>query len=164
MIDGLKDKTLLLVFDDGWFQRGDDCLVVRLSVRCLIMKIAHLVKDILQSSLRQCGTLDVFHSSELPCQSLSLFGGDWSLLLPSEFLQMATGSSVTLLGLDIPSTHLSSLRSTCVPTIRHGTPGQWWCTSGNHFSLTFSNDAGEVTEKQTRKTSVWGYDRGRRRS
>lgn len=58
----------------------------------------------------------------------------------------------------------SSLRSTCVPTMRQGTPGQWWCTSGNHFSRTFSKDAGEVTLKQTRKTSVCGYDRGRNRS
>jgi hypothetical protein len=58
----------------------------------------------------------------------------------------------------------SSRRSTWVPTIRHGTPGQWWCTSGNHFSFTFSKDAGEVTLKQTRKTSVCGYDSGRRRS
>lgn len=48
----------------------------------------------------------------------------------------------------------SSRRSTCVPTIKHGTPGQWWCTSGNHFSRTFSNEAGDVTEKQTRNTSV----------
>ena len=48
----------------------------------------------------------------------------------------------------------SSLRSVCVPTMRQGTPGQWWWTSGNHFSRTFSNDAGDVTEKQTRKTSV----------
>lgn len=55
----------------------------------------------------------------------------------------------------------SSRRSTWVPTIRQGTPGQWWCTSGNHFSLTFSNEAGDVTLKQTRKTSVWGYERGR---
>jgi hypothetical protein len=38
--------------------------------------------------------------------------------------------------------------------MRHGTPGQWWWTSGNHFSRTFSKLAGEVTEKQTRKTSV----------
>ena len=45
--------------------------------------------------------------------------------------------------------------------MRQGTPGQWWWTSGNHFSLTFSKDAGLVTEKQTRKTSVWGYDKGR---
>ena len=58
----------------------------------------------------------------------------------------------------------SSLRSTWVPTMRQGTPGQWWCTSGNHFSRTFSNDAGDVTLKQTRNTSVWGYDSGRRRS
>lgn len=48
----------------------------------------------------------------------------------------------------------SSRRSVCVPTIKQGTPGQWWCTSGNHFSRTFSKEAGEVTEKQTRKTSV----------
>ena len=58
----------------------------------------------------------------------------------------------------------SSRRSVCVPTIRQGTPGQWWCTSGNHFSRTFSNDAGDVTLKHTRNTSVWGYDNGRRRS
>ena len=61
-------------------------------------------------------------------------------------------------------TELSSRRSACVPTIRQGTPGQWWCTSGNHFSRTFSKEAGEVTEKQTRKTSVCGYDSGRKRS
>jgi len=30
--------------------------------------------------------------------------------------------------------------------------------------LTFSNDAGATTEKQTRKTSVCGYDRGLSRS
>ena len=29
-----------------------------------------------------------------------------------------------------------SLRSVCLPTIRQGTPGQWWWTSGNHFSCT----------------------------
>lgn len=58
----------------------------------------------------------------------------------------------------------SSLKSTWVPTISAGTPGQWWAISGNHFSRTFSNDAGDVTEKQTRKTSVWGYESGRRRS
>lgn len=50
----------------------------------------------------------------------------------------------------------SSRRSVCVPTIRQGTPGQWWWTSGNHFSRTFSNEAGEVTEKHTRNTSVCG--------
>lgn len=58
----------------------------------------------------------------------------------------------------------SSLKSVWVPTIRHGTPGQWWWTSGNHFSLTFSKEAGDVTEKQTRNTSVWGYESGRNRS
>jgi len=61
-------------------------------------------------------------------------------------------------------TALSSRRSTWVPTIRQGTPGQWWCTSGNHFSRTFSNEAGDVTEKQTKNTSVCGYDSGRSRS
>lgn len=28
------------------------------------------------------------------------------------------------------------------------------------FVLTFSNDGGLTTEKQTRKTSVWGYESG----
>ena len=78
---------------------------------------------------------------------------------PSSLL---TGCILCLANLSL--TAASSRRSTCVPTIRQGTPGQWWWTSGNHFSLTFSNDAGEVTEKQTRKTSVCGYDSGRRRS
>jgi hypothetical protein len=73
----------------------------------------------------------------------------------------------------------SSRRSAWVPTTSKGTPGQWCRTSGTHFSvpsaivqrrmdgdspLTFSNDAGLVTLKQTRKTSVWGYESGRRRS
>lgn len=31
------------------------------------------------------------------------------------------------------------------------------------FDLTFSKLAGEVREKQSRKTSVWGYDNGRSR-
>jgi len=38
-----------------------------------------------------------------------------------------------------------------------GREGEEWedaLTSGNHFSFTFSNEAGEVTEKQTRNTSV----------
>ena len=49
---------------------------------------------------------------------------------------------------------LGGRKSSWVPTIRQGTPGQWWWTSGNHFSRTFSKEAGETTEKQTRKTSV----------
>lgn len=161
---GLKDETLLLVLDNRGFQSSDDCLRVSLSPSECPGGAAYLVKDILQSSLCQGGTFNVFHSSELPCQSLSLFGGDGSLLLPSEFLQMTTISSAPCSSISPKQTYLSSLRSTCVPTMRQGTPGQWWWTSGNHFSFTFSKDAGEVTEKQTRKTSVWGYDSGRRRS
>lgn len=58
----------------------------------------------------------------------------------------------------------SSRKSIWVPTMRQGTPGQWRESSGNHFSFTFSKEVGEVTSKQIRKTSVRGYDRGRRRS
>jgi hypothetical protein len=65
-----------------------------------------------------------------------------------------TGRCFCLLSLS--RTVLSSLKSICVPTMRQGTPGQWWWTSGNHFSFTFSKEAGEVTLKQTRKTSVCG--------
>lgn len=60
------------------------------------------------------------------------------------------------LALSFSCTSATSRRSDWVPTSRHGTPGQWWCTSGIHFSLTFSNEAGDAIEKQTRKTSVWG--------
>ena len=55
----------------------------------------------------------------------------------------------------------SSRRSTCVPTNRKGVLGQWWVISGTHFSFTFSNEAGATTEKQTRNTSVCGYESGR---
>lgn len=78
----------------------------------------------------------------------------------------------------------SSRRSTLVPTRMIGVPGAWWFTSGYHcettsgqhaarhsrakvkrtFDLMFSNDGGLTSEKQTRKTSVWGYESGRRRS
>lgn len=79
----------------------------------------------------------------------------------------------------------SSRKSIWVPTSRKGVFGQWWVISGTHwsgkglqtggqrrggdlgrhelpfrtkftFSLTFSKEEGETTEKQTRKTSVCG--------
>ena len=48
----------------------------------------------------------------------------------------------------------SSLRSIWVPTNKKGVFWQWCVISGTHFSFTFSNEEGETTEKQTRKTSV----------
>ena len=36
-------------------------------------------------------------------------------------------------------------------------------SDGRTFDLMFSKLAGEVREKQSRKTSVWGYDSGRSR-
>merc|ERR1719433_744136 len=51
----------------------------------------------------------------------------------------------------------SSLRrSALVPTSRMGTPGAWCWISGTHFVFTFSYELMEITEKHTRKTSVWG--------
>ena len=76
----------------------------------------------------------------------------------------------------------SSLKSSFVPTRMMGTEGAWWSISGNHydsevstclgvrsrylqtFARTLSKDGGETIEKQIKKTSVWGYDRGRNRS
>lgn len=89
------------------------------------------------------------------------------LTAPSSFANLrpsSSGTGVCFWRASFSRTVGSSRRSICVPTMRHGTPGQWWKTSGNHFSRTFSNEAGEVTLKQTRKTSVCGYDSGRRRS
>ena len=34
-------------------------------------------------------------------------------------------------------TALSSCKTICILMMRHGTPGQWWCTFGNHFFLSF---------------------------
>ena len=50
----------------------------------------------------------------------------------------------------------------CVPTRRKRAPGQWWMISGIHFSETLSRDFGSTVGKQTRKTSVLGYEVGRR--
>jgi hypothetical protein len=58
----------------------------------------------------------------------------------------------------------SSRKSSLVPTSSSGVLGQWCETSGNHLADTFSNDDGEMIEKQMRNTSVCGYDSGRRRS
>eukprot|EP01136_Pigoraptor_vietnamica_P037304 Opistho-1_new@105096 len=74
----------------------------------------------------------------------------------------AMGASFFSLSFSIAS--LSSRRSSLVPTRMMGVWGQWWLTSGCHFALTFSKEAGEMSEKQIRNTSVWGYESGRRRS
>ena len=50
----------------------------------------------------------------------------------------------------------SSLRSSLVPTKIRGVLGQWWEISGYHLALTFSKEEGDIIEKQTKKTSVWG--------
>jgi hypothetical protein len=49
---------------------------------------------------------------------------------------------------------LSSLKSSLVPTKIKGAFGQWWLTSGYHLAETFSKEAGEIMEKQSKKTSV----------
>lgn len=59
---------------------------------------------------------------------------------------------------------LSLRKSALVPINRIGVEGQWWRTSGNHRLLTFSNELGLTKAKQIRKTLVWGYDSGRKRS
>ena len=51
-------------------------------------------------------------------------------------------------------------RSTFVPTMIKGTPGACCWISGIHLFLIFSYEVGEVIEKQTRKMSLWGYERG----
>jgi hypothetical protein len=43
-----------------------------------------------------------------------------------------------------------------VPTRRIGVFGQWWLNSGYHLADTFSNEEGEMIEKQSKKTSVCG--------
>ena len=59
----------------------------------------------------------------------------------------------SLLSFNFSIVSLSSLRSSFVPTRIMGTLLQWCLTSGYHFALTFSNDAGFTSEKHIRKTS-----------
>lgn len=54
----------------------------------------HLVKHILQASLRQCRALDIFDRSQFTCQPLSLLVRDRSLLLACELLEVTAGALV----------------------------------------------------------------------
>ena len=47
---------------------------------------AYLIKNILQALLSECRALDVFDRTEFTRKTLSLLGGDRSLLLSLEFL------------------------------------------------------------------------------
>ena len=59
----------------------------------------------------------------------------------------------------------SSLRkSDLQPTSSTWARGQWCVISGIHLLLTLANDEGDATLKQTRNTSVAGYESGRSRS
>lgn len=154
----LEDAALVLPLDDGRLERGDDCLV----------------KDVLELRGDSTGTTESVGSDsrtgkrkgELTPFCVSAEHSTY-LTAPSSRASRSPASGGTgrcFCLASLSSTAGSSRKSTWVPTMRHGTPGQWWCTSGNHFSLTFSNEAGEVTLKQTRKTSVCGYESGRSRS
>ena len=54
-----------------------------------MIKIAHLVEDVLQAALGQGTAFHVFHRTEFSGESFALFGRDWPLLLTGEFLQVA---------------------------------------------------------------------------
>lgn len=49
-------------------------------------RLTYLIKDILQTLLRQCRTFHILDSSEFPSESLSLLWSNGSLLLPCKFL------------------------------------------------------------------------------
>ena len=130
-----------------WFQCSDDCLYDNVSgflrhMMCVSQRIV-------------CGRCTSSKTSfNLYCVSAL---HSTYLTAPRSFAILSPSSFLTGVIFCFPSFSLtlgSSRRSVWVPTMRHGTPGQWWWTSGNHFSRTFSKEAGDVTEKQTRKTSV----------
>merc|ERR1712137_564974 len=85
------------------------------------------------------------HSTYLTALSSRASFSPWSMVM-TRCLFLASFSTVAA----------SSRRSICVPTSRKGVFWQWCVISGTPFSLTFSNDDGDTTEKQTRKTSVCG--------
>ena len=100
----------------------------------------YLVENIPHALMSECRTLDVFDRTEFTRKTFSFPGGNRFLLLSLEYLHYL---------------RVITRKLTWMPTIRNGTPGQWWCTSGNHLSFTLLNDTGETTLKQRRKTSVF---------
>ena len=57
----------------------------------------------------------------------------------------------------------SQATTVCKPMILFGIDRLRMIGCGHTFDLIFSKLAGEVREKQSRKTSVWGYESGRSR-
>ena len=94
--------------------------------------------------------------------ALALRQRSLAFLIQSAQLQQAIMSSETCDQTDKHEAQLlpqltmtgSCRRSVLVPTKMMGVSGAWWRSSGIHFDDTFSYDAGDATEKQTRKTSV----------
>jgi hypothetical protein len=142
----LENGATLLLLDDGWLESGDDSLASEWRKQ---------VSQVLDQSgddgngWRRTSSKTFFSPFWVNAEHSTY------LTAPNSLASLSPASCWTGLCFCLANFSItagSSLRSTWVPTMRQGTPGQWWWTSGNHFSLTFSNDAGEVTEKQTRKT------------
>lgn len=111
------------------------------------------------------------HKTARMASSKTFFNPFWVKAEHSRYLTEAISFAIaspcgyvigwSFLSFNLSSVFTSSLRSSFVPTSIIGVFGQWCDTSGYHFALTFSNDAGLTSEKQIKNTSVWGYDRGR---
>lgn len=152
-LHSLEDDALIFLLDDRWLQCSHD----RLRKTTTIVSAAPRQSR----TTARTSSKTFFNPFCVRAEHSTYFTAPSSLASRSPCSEV-TGRCFCLASFS--STCGSSRRSIWVPTMRQGTPGQWWCTSGNHFSLTFSNDAGDVTLKQTRNTSVWGYDSGLSRS
>jgi hypothetical protein len=108
-------------------------------------KTSYLVKHIFQLELRQSRTLNILDSAKVLGHALAIFLSHRLHLLLTKLLA-----------------HLWVVAQVCLGAYDEARHAR--AVVVNHFSRTFSKLAGEVTEKQTRNTSVCGYERGRRRS
>ena len=151
----LEDDALIFLLDDRWLQRRHNRLWYEVStVRTRIGARPDTPRRCRRQPKRELTSSKTFFNPFCVKAEHSTY-----FTAPSSRASLSPCSGVTgrcFCLASFSSTWGSSRRSICVPTMRQGTPGQWWWTSGNHFSFTFSNDAGDVTLKHTRNTSVCG--------
>ena len=96
-------------------------------------------------------TARILFASFWPC---SLLIGEWPL--SARACSASLSSLRSILVPDKQNSVSLYLSLSTLPINKMGASGQWCLISGHHFEVTFSKEEGLTTEKQMRKTSVWG--------
>jgi hypothetical protein len=143
----------------------------------------YLVKDILQFVLCERAALHILDSAQvfgqlfsvgfrnryhlLSCQLLSKQGWITNVNLGTNNEAWYSGTMLLNIkekGNHDPSSEEAVIGWRCCHNTTSDLPYSHDAARCGHGSRMFANEAGEVTERQNRNTSVWGYDSGLRRS